>query len=156
MKIGILTFWWSQDNYGQVLQCYALQKYLRDLGHDVFHIRYSSFKDVNHTPLFFRLLKAFNPILSFKYLHGKKNKLKVLYEQKKCNRYFEDFKKKYILFSGNEYSAFSDLKSNPPSADVYIVGSDQVWNYWNMRLWRYINPLHAYFLDFGSENVERI
>ena len=24
-----MTFWWSEDNYGQLLQCYALQKYLR-------------------------------------------------------------------------------------------------------------------------------
>lgn len=28
MKIGILTFHWS-DNYGAVLQCYALQEYLK-------------------------------------------------------------------------------------------------------------------------------
>ena len=34
MKIGILTFHWA-TNYGAVLQCYALQEYLRDQGHDV-------------------------------------------------------------------------------------------------------------------------
>lgn len=28
MKIGILTFHWS-DNYGAVIQCYALQEYLK-------------------------------------------------------------------------------------------------------------------------------
>ena len=30
MKIGIVTFWNSEDNYGQILQCYALQRFLRD------------------------------------------------------------------------------------------------------------------------------
>ena len=31
MKVGIMTFWWSDDNYGQLLQCYALQKYLQNI-----------------------------------------------------------------------------------------------------------------------------
>ena len=40
MKIGIITYWSSQDNYGQILQCYALQKYLINLGHEAFLIKY--------------------------------------------------------------------------------------------------------------------
>lgn len=48
MKIGILTFWWSQDNYGQLLQCYALQKYLNDLGHDSFIINYNKTKELSN------------------------------------------------------------------------------------------------------------
>ena len=36
MKIGILTFWNTPDNYGQMLQCFALQTYLREQGHDTF------------------------------------------------------------------------------------------------------------------------
>lgn len=35
MKIGIITIF-NVPNYGAMLQCYALSKYLRDLGHDVF------------------------------------------------------------------------------------------------------------------------
>ena len=37
MKIGILTFYES-DNYGTVLQAYALQNYLIKLGHAVYII----------------------------------------------------------------------------------------------------------------------
>ena len=40
MKIGIITHWKDQDNYGAALQSYALQKYLQLLGHDAFIIRY--------------------------------------------------------------------------------------------------------------------
>lgn len=29
MDIGIVTLWQSKDNYGQILQCYALQCYLK-------------------------------------------------------------------------------------------------------------------------------
>ena len=57
MKIGVMTFWWSQDNYGQILQCYALQKYLRDAGHDAYLIRY---KNEEKSPLWKKCLKAFN------------------------------------------------------------------------------------------------
>jgi hypothetical protein len=39
MKIGILTFWNTPDNYGQMLQCFALQTYLREQGHDTFLVR---------------------------------------------------------------------------------------------------------------------
>ena len=41
MKIGIITFHWP-ENYGAVLQAYALQSYLTDLGHDVQIINYKS------------------------------------------------------------------------------------------------------------------
>lgn len=41
MKIGIITFWESTDNYGQVLQAYALQQVLKSMGHEPFQIRYS-------------------------------------------------------------------------------------------------------------------
>ena len=39
MKVGILTFHWA-TNYGAVLQCYALQEYLRNEGHEVEIINY--------------------------------------------------------------------------------------------------------------------
>ena len=41
MKIGIITFWDSSDNYGQIMQCFALQHYLRLQGHRPFLIRFS-------------------------------------------------------------------------------------------------------------------
>ena len=73
MKIGILTFWWSQDNYGQLLQWYALQKYLRDAGHDAFLIRYDSRNDFLRTPFILRCFKALNPVLLCKFLQHKIN-----------------------------------------------------------------------------------
>ena len=40
MQIGIITYWSSDDNYGQQLQCYALQRFLRDKKHNAFLIKY--------------------------------------------------------------------------------------------------------------------
>uniref|UniRef100_UPI0026114D82 polysaccharide pyruvyl transferase family protein n=1 Tax=uncultured Treponema sp. TaxID=162155 RepID=UPI0026114D82 len=129
LKVGILTFWWSNDNYGQLLQCYALQKYLRDAGHDAFLIRYNSQNDFTRSPVFIRLLKALNPILLFKYLNYRVNSRKSIVEAKLHDRHFEDFRNKYIVQSEKIYSSYSELKENPPEADVYIAGSDQVWNF---------------------------
>lgn len=156
LKIGILTFWWSNDNYGQLLQCYALQSYLKSKGHEVFVIDYDYRKDINKTPLLKKLIKALNPKKLFTYLRYKKRTVDVLLEQKKNDRQFDLFRKKYITFSSQEYNSILDLKKNPPEADLYIVGSDQVWNF---LLWDYYqakNIIHAYLLDFGNAKTKRI
>lgn len=41
MKIGIITYHFAR-NYGALLQCYALQKYLTEMGHDVQVLNYES------------------------------------------------------------------------------------------------------------------
>lgn len=157
MKIGILTYWWSQDNYGQLLQSYALQKYLRDAGHDAFLIRYDSRNDFLRTQFILRCFKALNPVLLCKFLQHKINSKKLLEESKLNDRHFDDFREKYIVQSENVYTSYNQLKENPPEADVYIVGSDQVWNF---SLFKTVNNcknlIHAYFLDFGSTQTKRI
>ena len=50
MKIGIITFWETQDNYGQIMQNYALQETLKKLGHSPYLIRYSLFSDWAKSP----------------------------------------------------------------------------------------------------------
>lgn len=156
MRIGILTFWWSNDNYGQLLQCYALQKFLRDAGHDVFLIRYNSETDIIRTPLVFRLFKAMNPIKLWRFIVFKTRVIKSQREIVKFPRHFEDFRSRYIAFDSYEYNSYADLKLNPPNAELYIVGSDQVWNFFKMKVKKMRNAIHAYFLDFGDERVRRI
>lgn len=48
------------------------------------------------------------------------------------------------------------MKSNPPEADAYIVGSDQVWNFGKGNLRIFKNVIHSYFLDFGKSETKRI
>ncbi len=156
MKIGIMTFWWSNDNYGQLLQCYALQKYLRNMGHDAFVIKYNHSSDIKKNSFASKFVKAFNPKEFIKHLMYLHSKAAVKREQKKFNREFSDFRSKYIHMSQNEYSSYQELKLNPPVADAYIVGSDQVWCFRTNTLSRFRNPLHAYFLDFGMPETKRI
>lgn len=158
MKIGIMTFWWSDDNYGQLLQCYALQKYLRDLGHEAYLIRYRPDNDIIRikTSLVKKIYKAFNPQKLYNFAKNRINRKKLEIERKNNDRQFELFRQKYIAQSEAVYSSLKELQDNPPDADAYIVGSDQVWNFWNISIEKCKNLIHSYFLDFGSEKTKRI
>ena len=162
MKIGIMTFWWSNDNYGQLLQCYALQKYLRDLGHEAYLIRYQLQGDCVKDPpppLITKVYKALNPIKVCKFVINKiKNynkRHKLAQERKQNSRLFELFREKYIVQSPQTYNSLKELQSNPPEADIYIVGSDQVWNFYSV-FDKLKTIAHAYFLDFGGDNIRRM
>ncbi|OJF76371.1 MAG: hypothetical protein BKP49_07830 [Treponema sp. CETP13] len=159
MKIGIMTFWWSEDNYGQQLQCYALQKYLREAGHDAYLIRYDPRSDFIKNPFFVKVLKAFNPVKLIKFLFSRFQLFVKAVSRKKEHsqnpRFFESFRKKHIKQSNKIWYSYAELKKNPPEADVYIVGSDQVWNFGKISLKHIKNVVHAYFLDFGSSNIKR-
>ena len=49
MKIGIITYHFAQ-NYGSVLQCYALQEYLKNIGYSVEIINFVSDKqEINNS-----------------------------------------------------------------------------------------------------------
>lgn len=160
MKIGILTFWWSENNYDQLLQCYALQRYLRNKGHDVYLIRYDPRNDIIPTALPVKLIKACNPVKLLRYAENKiRNKRNIsLREQEQTThpRFFDTFRTMYILQSEKIYYSWQSLKETPPDADMYIVGSDQVWNFYNAPVRKCRNLIHAYFLDFGNTFIKRI
>ena len=156
MKIGILTYWWASDNYGQLLQCYALQKYLRDLGHEAFIIRYN-YNNENiwvKDSVCKRAFRALNPVIFYRYFERKNNRKKIL----KINqiRDFDNFRNKYIPLSSDVYAKYENLMATPPEADAYIVGSDQVWNFSFADFTGVKNVVHAYMLDFGGGNVKRL
>lgn len=150
MKIGVITFWQSQDNYGQILQCWALQKYLREKGHEAFLIRYTHEmpkpllgeqikKIIKAYPVFIKIGK----ILKRAESHNKISSIP--------NRNFDEFKKKYIIKSPSIYRNIVDIQRNPPQADCYIVGSDQVW----AHLLNNKNN-EVYYLNFGNDKIRRI
>lgn len=154
MKIGIMTFWWSEDNYGQLLQCYALQKYLRDNGHDAYLIRYDPRNDFKAKSIIYKIKKALNIKVLIKYAQEViRNYISI---KKEKNRYFSEFRQKYLSQSERLYFSYKDLIHNPPDADVYIVGSDQVWNFNFTDISYSLNLLNAYFLNFGSKKIVKM
>lgn len=142
--------YWVWENYGSILQCYALQKYLQEMGHDVYLIRYDPRKDSYKLNILEKMARVINPIKLYGYI-----KLKIVnnYERKYKSRKFDVFLKMHIVQSEKIYYSYAELKENPPVADMYIVGSDQVWNFNDINLKANI---HAYFLDFGRPETKRI
>ena len=136
-------------NHGASLQAYALQRYLSELGHDVEIIDYKPDYLSGHYKLWSVSNPVFDkPIIKQLYLLAKlPGRLVALRRKKK----FDEFTKKYLRLTKQRYHSNEELKANPPKADVYIAGSDQIWNtlFQNGRD-------AAFYLDFAPKSAKRI
>lgn len=147
MKIGIITLP-LHYNYGGILQAYALQKVIRDMGHEVYTI---------NPPLNFARLKWPKGIwilfkrITKKYIFNKQEKIfKEQYQNKAlpiiCKETLS-FVNKNIKLHRLKY--FTALKET--DYDAYIVGSDQIWRNYS------VYDIEYCFLSFTKHwNVKRI
>lgn len=119
MKIGILTYH-AAHNYGAVLQCYALQEYLKSRGHNVSIIDYRNSKilEVYKRFKWSRFIKK-NPFIMIQRIVAEL----LLYNRRKF-RYnaFEQF-----INSKLHLASVPEILNDP--FDLIFVGSDQVWNF---------------------------
>ena len=132
-------------NVGASLQAYALQTYLKSLGHDV--------RIIDDKPDYlsghYRLDVVANPkydkpFVRQAYLLAKlPGRLRILPRKK----VFDDFTDKYLTLT-KRYASEAELAAEPPEADVYFAGSDQIWNplFQNGK-----DP--AFYLDFVRQGV---
>lgn len=141
------------NNHGANLQAYALMHYLENLGHKVeiidyypeqfwpfrpFAIDSSKFKKNIIFKLLYLILKL--PSRTFQYL-------KYLKSSRRKN--FNSFRSKYYKTT-KTYKTYKELKLNPPIADVYFAGSDQIWN---TMMKNGKDP--AYYLSFAPKGSVR-
>lgn len=145
MKIGIITYWQSKDNYGQQLQCWALQKKLIEMGHEPFLIRY----DFANRSIGKSLINKIKNKRIYKIL--KTIAKERLISHSVVDRKFDSFRKSKLKFSNHYYSTLEELQKKPPSADAYICGSDQIWSQLlNVR------QNEVFYLNFGKKDIKRI
>lgn len=144
MKIGVITFWQTKNNYGQILQCFALQRVLVNWGHSPFLIRYT------HSEIKFKNLRSKMKDLISKVFVRKEKTTKNI-QMNDDVRNFISFKSRNLIFSNNIYHSIKELRRNPPEADIYITGSDQVWSK-SLAF----DENRTFFLDFGSNKTKRI
>jgi len=106
MKIGILTFH-NADNYGAVLQCYALQETLRRQfpNDDVCIIDYKNQKIEKAYQRRFSIFKPLSILTKLKY--------------EKKHRNFQKFRKKFLNIGSDDFSLY----------DIIYYGSDQIWSF---------------------------
>ena len=123
MKVGVLTFHYTM-NHGAVLQCYSLCRKIRELGADPEIIDYRPWKVVR------------------KQLMGIRS---TIFQRRGFNDLLRPYLGKKTYWSGE------DLGKKCPKYDVYIVGSDQVWN---PKVHWYFDK--SYFFDFVPEGQGKL
>lgn len=142
--IGIITIH-KINNYGSVLQAYALQQVCIDFGYKVeiidysfpnqFHFSQENYFETSHDrsvtePSWIKLLFAYAII--------------------KQHRGIQKFVNQHLNLSQNQYSSPKELQDSPPIYDIYITGSDQLWSP------RYCKGDPAFMLHFAPDNSIKI
>lgn len=139
-KVGIMTFHWAA-NYGAVLQAWALQEYLCCIGYGAEIIDYVP---SNHAISLHRCFRT-------KHIQTVKNR----YKEYKKEKLIKAFRTQYMNLSALRYSSKNDLKKAPPIYDVYISGSDQIWNP-SFTMNGQNGVTLCYYLDFAPDGKKRI
>ncbi len=152
MKIGVITPWWCNENYGQLLQCWALQQYLLALGHEPFLIRYRRKRSLG-SKIFLALRSPsslMDLISSRRHIQSTSNGIN--HTRKIAARNFDSFRDKFLITSKQTYGSLKELNQSAElNVDAYICGSDQVWRYFSYDSYGFAN-----FLNFGPPSVKRI
>ena len=141
MRIATITCQ-NANNHGARLQCYALVKYLQMQGHEVEVIDYRPDYMRGVAPLFY-IPKSLKGLV--KLLVHLPNRIRA----RKRHEAFDAFSRKWIPRT-KIYWSIDELRQDPPKADVYIAGSDQIWN---TTFRNGTDP--GYYLDFGPDDVRR-
>lgn len=137
-KIGILTFHCS-NNYGAVLQAYALKSALQSLhpNHDVTIVDYRCKETIS--PVSFADIKR---------KRGIKGALLHYGQIQSVAKKFNHFRSKNLNLSV-PYQDKTKLAEDIEQYDALVSGSDQVWN----RVWS--GGDDVYFQDFHCENQKK-
>ena len=154
MKIGVITIF-NVENYGAELQAFATVNSLNEMGYEAELIDYPFYKNKRH--ILTKGSKSLFPI-PFKrrlaeFLSPKINAIRnSLINRKEASLRSEAFKLFHMSNTpiSREYRTIESLYSTNMGYDVYIVGSDQVWNPYNYT------SLDPYFLKFAPNNKIKI
>ena len=138
-KIGIITVH-RLPNWGSALQGYALQKVVESLGFacecinylypNPWHVGRGSWKR-SVPPLKTRIARKLG--------------LRALSLQQLVDKFVNS-----EIKESRAYNTFDDIHNNPPLYDIYISGSDQIWN------WRTMCADPTYLLDFAPKDKPKI
>ena len=120
-------------NCGSAIQAYALQYFIEKIGHKAEIIDYEypnkyhkSIRPIGYRNIFIRLIDKLYTCLNNYYLQQR----------------FRPFYKACYKLSKTTYTSIDSIKQNPPLYDIYVSGSDQVWNP------KYVGEDTTFLLDF--------
>ncbi|WP_024860111.1 polysaccharide pyruvyl transferase family protein [Ruminococcus flavefaciens] len=143
-KIGILT-WLHNGNYGTVLQAYALQRFLRNMGYNVQNINFNASTKQKIKNL---IVRKNSPKLFMEkmenYLTEKKADKEKLFQKKKR---FSNFLNENFNLTA-QIDSYIKLTEYSETFDIYICGSDQIWSPALLNT--------PYYFDFVSSKKRKI
>lgn len=120
MKAGIITFHYAH-HYGAQLQAYALMKAVMRTGVDCEIIDYVRKDNIEGSRLFKKgfsartLLSNADTLLNYSCMKRRSDR-------------FNSFVKNDMKLSERSYREYAELEADVPRYDIYVCGSDQVWN----------------------------
>lgn len=120
-KIGILTFH-ASHNCGSFLQSYAMQNIIKKrYGYNVEIINFSA-KGQQELYSVFSKKKTIKSIVKNALFFTIRKQLKQIFNS------YENFINKNLILSKQKYSTMEELKVIDGMYDIYVCGSDQIWN----------------------------
>lgn len=147
MKIDVITRH-SVPNYGSLLQTYATQRAIENLGHTSEIIDYTRYEE-RYENLAKTLIKGKKWDKNFI--------LRTIYKMIQTPNYakmykrFAEYRKDFLNETKVTYGSLEELKENTPEADIYCSGSDQIWGKIGT-----VEYDEAYFLEFADKNKKCI
>lgn len=111
MKVDIITLH-SIYNPGSALQAYGLLKYLLQEKYDAEIIDY----------------RPYYSTIGKNKLKGIARKVIYFKNERILGKKYENFMLQRMKLTDKRYSSYKELRKLTPKADVYIAGSDQLWN----------------------------
>lgn len=139
-KVGIVTNF-KNCNYGSVLQSYALQTIINDLGYDCENLAYDfTNNEITTASLLTRIIK--NPNLIYQKIKRIKNGQDRRWDN------FVSFLNNYIKVNPRVFRSIGELKNTNNIYNAFICGSDQIWapNQFN----------ELYYLSFVNNREHKI
>ena len=110
LLVGMLAY----HNFGNACTNYALNEYVKQKGYPISFCNYMSLRDHSEENRGKALVKTASWAIISLITFSKQAK-------------FRRFTKEHIRLT-RKYRSFKELEADPPAADLYLVGSDQVWN----------------------------
>ena len=158
-KIGLVTLY-NSDNYGALLQAYALQETIKSLGCSCEIIQHDRFgtalKQARRTKtdrlndnLQYARMSLHNPKVLGYFLRRFDQQLRRAQKTNmlRCRHFRETF---FTELSPVFYQSVEQIQRDPPLCDGFVCGSDQIWNPSRFE------GAAPFFLDFGGDSAVRI
>lgn len=149
-KVGLITYY--GNNYGGLLQAFALQQLIEKQEMECQIISNSFLYRKTKATLFKSRIRALFSAAKAPVSYMRKRSEYHKYQgqnMQKLSR-FEEFRKTYLHIHETGFATYDEYLLSPPEFDVYICGSDQIWN---PNLY---SDNGFYFADFAPKSAPRI